>query len=347
MHALVQVGLLRVNVTVEVDDAELAIQLFSHAAHRRIADGVVATQDDPEIRNLRIDLTDYPEIQKAFRERRVVVVDDTDSDPLTADVRDKIPDPKSVLIVPLEIQRADLGDYVLLSSRELRPYTEPEIKFAQVVASAAVNGLSNAALYEQAAIDNQRLATLFRLAVRVFRLKVEIEEPPLTPEEMAARLTRPVVVLSRHAGPGDSFLLVHHLLALYRRRPRIVMKAALQFDPSLDVVINLLPHAFVHPRKRVVAAAPPSAQGGPGSGRCHTSRPLARPRGADDRRLAAERGQLGGEHQHVESLGVLGLGGVAHPAAQRPCGRGRDPDPHGLGGLSARLRLSRGRGGQC
>ena len=121
---------------------------------------VVATRDDPEIRNLRIDLLDYPEIQKAFAERRVVVVDDTHSDPLTAEVREKIPDRKSVLIVPLEIQRADLGDYVLLSSREFRPYSEPEIKFAQVVASAAANGLSNAALYEQAAIDNQRLATL-------------------------------------------------------------------------------------------------------------------------------------------------------------------------------------------
>jgi Acyltransferase len=94
------------------------------------------------------------------------------------------------------------------------------------------------------------LATLFRIATRVFRLTVLIEEPPATPEELAARLTRPVIVLSRHAGPGDSFLLVHHLLSLYQRRPRIVMKAALQLDPSLDVVINRLPHAFVHPRRR-------------------------------------------------------------------------------------------------
>jgi len=93
------------------------------------------------------------------------------------------------------------------------------------------------------------LATLFRRAIKVFQLKVLIEEPEATPEELAARLTRPVVVLSRHAGPGDSFLLVHHLLSLYRRKPRIVMKAALQFDPSLDVVINRLPHAFVRPRK--------------------------------------------------------------------------------------------------
>jgi len=108
------------------------------------------------------------------------------------------------------------------------------------------------------------LATLFRIATRIFHVRVQIEEPPATPEELAARLTRPVIVLSRHAGPGDSFLLVHHLLSLYRRRPRIVMKAALQFDPSLDVVINRLPHAFVRPARRavakVVAAANPPTE---------------------------------------------------------------------------------------
>jgi 1-acyl-sn-glycerol-3-phosphate acyltransferase len=85
----------------------------------------------------------------------------------------------------------------------------------------------------------------------VFRLTVEIEEPALSPEEAAVRLRRPVIVLSRHAGPGDSFLLVHNLLNRYGRRPRIVMKAALQFDPGLDVVANRLPNAFVAPRRGV------------------------------------------------------------------------------------------------
>ena len=64
-----------------------------------------------------------------------------------------------------------------------------------------------------------------------------------------------MIVLARHAGPGDSFLLVHQLLSAYRRKPRIVMKAALQFDPSIDVVINRLPHAFVHPHRTVAGAA--------------------------------------------------------------------------------------------
>ncbi|HYJ72559.1 MAG TPA: 1-acyl-sn-glycerol-3-phosphate acyltransferase, partial [Actinomycetota bacterium] len=108
---------------------------------------------------------------------------------------------------------------------------------------------SEAYLERHYALMRWWLAVVFRVATRAFRLRIEIEEPPLTPEEARARLTRPVIVLSRHAGPGDSFLLVHHLLSRYRRKPRIVMKAALQFDPGLDVVINRLPNAFVPPHR--------------------------------------------------------------------------------------------------
>jgi 1-acyl-sn-glycerol-3-phosphate acyltransferase len=93
------------------------------------------------------------------------------------------------------------------------------------------------------------LGILVRVATRAFKLRVVVQEPVLTPEESAARLSRPVIVLSRHAGPGDSFLLVHHLLNRYRRRPRIVLKAALQFDPGLDVVVNRVPSVFVTPRR--------------------------------------------------------------------------------------------------
>ncbi|MCF6471315.1 hypothetical protein FAF44_23410 [Nonomuraea sp. MG754425] len=97
------------------------------------------------------------------------------------------------------------------------------------------------------------LSKVFAAAVRIFRLSVEIEEPPR--RTWAARPARPVIVLSRHAGPGDSFLLIHQLLERYGRRPRIVMKAALQYDPSLDVIVNRLPNAFVsrrHGESRVV-----------------------------------------------------------------------------------------------
>jgi 1-acyl-sn-glycerol-3-phosphate acyltransferase len=93
------------------------------------------------------------------------------------------------------------------------------------------------------------LDLVFRSASRAFGIRVEVDEPEWTAQEQAARLARPVIVLSRHAGPGDSFLLVRHLLTAYGRRPRVVMKATLQLDPGLDVVANRLPNVFVSRRR--------------------------------------------------------------------------------------------------
>ncbi len=56
---------------------------------------------------------------------------------------------------------------------------------------------------------------------------------------------RPIIILSRHAGPGDSMMLMDRLANTYHRRPRIVMKEFLQWDPAVDVMLNRLPSAFV------------------------------------------------------------------------------------------------------
>ncbi len=93
------------------------------------------------------------------------------------------------------------------------------------------------------------LDRVYSAATRAFGLRIEIEEPELTATELAARLARPIIVLSRHAGPGDSLLLVHHLLSVYGRRPRVVMKASMQLDPGVDVVANRLPNVFIHHAK--------------------------------------------------------------------------------------------------
>jgi 1-acyl-sn-glycerol-3-phosphate acyltransferase len=96
------------------------------------------------------------------------------------------------------------------------------------------------------------LSRVYGIATRAFGLVVEIQEP------LNASSDRPVIVLSRHAGPGDSLLIVHFLLNVYGRRPRIVLKAALQLDPALDAVLNRLPNAFVPgsgaPREDAVTA---------------------------------------------------------------------------------------------
>lgn len=90
------------------------------------------------------------------------------------------------------------------------------------------------------------LGLAYRAGTAAFGVRVEVEDPPLGgPVE----LPHPVIVLSRHAGPGDSFLLVHHLLNVYGRKPRVVMKAVLQIDPSVDVVFNRTPNVFISRRK--------------------------------------------------------------------------------------------------
>lgn len=73
-------------------------------------------------------------------------------------------------------------------------------------------------------------------------LHVTIESSGATPDEFHGR---PLIVLARHAGAGDSFLLVDLLVNWYAREPRIVLKAALQWDPALDVLLNRLPTVFV------------------------------------------------------------------------------------------------------
>ncbi len=99
------------------------------------------------------------------------------------------------------------------------------------------------------AVMRRFLDSIYRAATKSFGLQVEVEEPELTEPEVAARLARPVIVLSRHAGPGDSFLLVRQLLSVYQRRPRVVMKATMQLDPGVDVVANRLPNVFINHAK--------------------------------------------------------------------------------------------------
>ncbi|CAN5751585.1 lysophospholipid acyltransferase family protein [soil metagenome] len=86
------------------------------------------------------------------------------------------------------------------------------------------------------------LAVLYREAQRVLRLSVEVEGP-----DPASYAGKPLVVCCRHAGPGDSLLLVHALVNIYDREPRIVVKDTLQWDPVIDVVLHRLPNRFVDP----------------------------------------------------------------------------------------------------
>ncbi len=59
------------------------------------------------------------------------------------------------------------------------------------------------------------------------------------------RATGPVLVFSRHGGPGDSVFLARTLLVDFGRQPRIVAKRELQWAPFMDTLCNRLPNHFV------------------------------------------------------------------------------------------------------
>ncbi len=82
----------------------------------------------------------------------------------------------------------------------------------------------------------------FQEARRVLRLSIETEGP-----HPDAHPGRPILVCCRHAGPGDSFVLIHTLMAWYDREPRVVLKDTLAWDPAIDVVLRRIPARFITP----------------------------------------------------------------------------------------------------
>ncbi|WP_327064703.1 1-acyl-sn-glycerol-3-phosphate acyltransferase [Kitasatospora sp. NBC_01250] len=94
----------------------------------------------------------------------------------------------------------------------------------------------------RAELDHRLLGRLLRFVhragARLFHLRLQVSPEPAGPGG-------PLIVLARHAGPGDSFLLVERLISVAHYRPRVVLKQQLRLDPCLDVLLTRLPSCFV------------------------------------------------------------------------------------------------------
>jgi 1-acyl-sn-glycerol-3-phosphate acyltransferase len=86
-----------------------------------------------------------------------------------------------------------------------------------------------------------------RTMTRLMRADVQVTDSAEATRALSSRCG-PVIVLSRHAGEGDSLLVLHELLVRHRRRPRVVLHEALRLEPLIDILGNRLPNRFVDPR---------------------------------------------------------------------------------------------------
>ena len=82
------------------------------------------------------------------------------------------------------------------------------------------------------------LGTMYKAVSKLFGIRIHIEERPKP-------RPGPILVFCRHAGPGNSLMLIGTMMIAYNRRPRIVMLAKLQWDPLFDTMGNRLPNRFI------------------------------------------------------------------------------------------------------
>lgn len=88
-----------------------------------------------------------------------------------------------------------------------------------------------------------------RSGVHLLNVRVSIEDDGVADAVLRAG-DRPLLMFSRHSGPGDTFYLLDLLLDDYGREPRIVMKEMLKLDPCIDLLGSRTPSYFVPPPMR-------------------------------------------------------------------------------------------------
>ena len=111
---------------------------------------LVASYEDPSIRNLVVDLNRYPELKRAFESGQTVFIPDAANDPLLreAHVALNLRNVRSIVVVPIRWRGSVIGAIFLRTEREGAAFSESDIRFCQVIASLTAKALRNAHRFE-------------------------------------------------------------------------------------------------------------------------------------------------------------------------------------------------------
>lgn len=111
---------------------------------------LVASYEDPTIRNLVIDLERYPEIKSAMESGETVFIADAVHDPTLQHVKGALDRRKvrSIAVVPIKYRGAAIGCIFLRTFKEGFTFNDTDIKFTQTVAELTAKALRNAHRYE-------------------------------------------------------------------------------------------------------------------------------------------------------------------------------------------------------
>jgi two-component system, sensor histidine kinase ChiS len=137
---------------------------------------LVASYEDPSIRNLVVDLDRYPELKRAFESGDTVFIPDAPNDPMLQNARAALDlrNVRSIVVVPIRWRSSVIGAIFLRTERDSEPFTESDVRFCQVIASLTAKALRNAHRFESLLRSNddreetRRRSELERIALVAF-----------------------------------------------------------------------------------------------------------------------------------------------------------------------------------
>ena len=112
---------------------------------------LVASYEDPSIRNYVVDLERYPEVRKALQLGQTVFIPDAASDPSLAHIKGALASRKvkSITVVPITWRGVAIGAVFLRTFRDGPTFSDSDVRFCQVVASLTAKALRNAHRFER------------------------------------------------------------------------------------------------------------------------------------------------------------------------------------------------------
>ena len=114
---------------------------------------LVASYEDPTIRNHLVDLERYPELKRAIHHGETVFIPDAINDPTLKHVKAELTNRrvKSITVVPINWRGVAIGAIFLRAFRDGPIFSDADVRFVQVVASLTAQALRNAHRYERLA----------------------------------------------------------------------------------------------------------------------------------------------------------------------------------------------------
>ncbi|MBI4421670.1 MAG: GAF domain-containing protein [Gemmatimonadetes bacterium] len=112
---------------------------------------LVASYEDPSIRNYLVDLERYPELKRALQSGETVFIPEAQDDPMLKHVRGALAmrRVRSITVVPITWRGAAIGALYLRTFRDGPTFSDADIRFCQVIASLTAKALRNAFRYER------------------------------------------------------------------------------------------------------------------------------------------------------------------------------------------------------